>query len=79
MNVNFEIVNFIILSTGADGGHHYLKSEIEYKGNKRDLVVLFKSKEDEKLLSSKDKIYVAGNLIDEGVEKTLMLLDSVLI
>ena len=79
MIVKFEIVNFIVLSTGVDGGHQYLKSEIEYEGYKRNLVVLFKSKEDEKLLSSKHKIYVTGNLIDEGIKQTLMLLDSVII
>ncbi len=78
MKQRFEILNFSIISTGVDGGHHYLKTEIEYKSIKRGLVVLFKTKaEEEKLLVHNDKIVVSGNLIDEGEHIDLLLIDSV--
>ncbi|MEC3906151.1 hypothetical protein VOI54_03920 [Tamlana sp. 2201CG12-4] len=67
------------LSTGADGGHKYLSTEIEYKGIKRKMTVLFKNKPNERKLEEKSKLTVNGTLMDEGPEQSLMLLDSEII
>lgn len=50
MTSEFEINDFKILSTGVDGGHHYLSTIVDFKGTKRNMTVLFKSKSDEKRL-----------------------------
>ena len=72
----FNLTNFKILSTGADGGHSYLSAEAEYNGLKRKMTILFKNKSDEKKLEGLNSIKVKGNLMDEGLEQSLMLLDS---
>lgn len=74
-----KLTNFKVLSTGADGGHHYVSSEIEYAGATRKITVLFKNKSDEKLLMDKTEITVIGNLIDEGIQQSLMLLEAEII
>lgn len=74
-----QLDNFQILSTGADGGHKYISSDIEFNGIKRKLTVFFESKADEEKISSMQRIKVSGRLMDEGVEKSLLLLDAVLI
>ena len=74
-----KLTNFKILSTGVDGGHYYLSAEIEYNGLVRKTTVLFKNKSDEKLLSGKKEIIIKGNLIDEGMQQPLMILESELI
>lgn len=51
-----KLTNYKVLSTGADGGHYYISTEIEYNGVKRQIPVLFKSKSDEKRLSDKSEI-----------------------
>ena len=43
------------------------------------MTVLFKNKSDERKLEGKNKLTVNGNLIDEGLEQSLMLLDSEII
>jgi hypothetical protein len=75
----FNLTFFKILLTGVDGGHQYLSTEIEYEGVKRKINVMFKNKSDERKLEGKNKLAVYGNLIDEGLEQSLMLLDSVII
>jgi archaellum component FlaG (FlaF/FlaG flagellin family) len=74
-----KLTNFKVLSTGADSGHHYVSSEIEYVGTTRKITVLFKNKSDEKLLMDKTEITVIGNLIDEGIQQSLMLLEAEII
>lgn len=74
-----KLTNYKVLSTGADGGHHYISTEIEHNGVKRQLTVLFKSKSYEKELSDKSEITVRGNLLDEGMQQSLMLLDTEII
>jgi len=34
-----KLTNFKILTTGADGGHHYVSTEIEYKVVRRKITV----------------------------------------
>ncbi len=71
-----KLTNFKVLSTGADGGRYYISTEMKYGGQSRKLTVLFKNKSDEKLLTQKTEIIVKGNLIDEGLQQALMLLDA---
>jgi len=75
----FKLTNFRVLSTGVDGGRYYISTEIEHNGATRQLTVLFKSKSDEKTLSNKMEINVTGNLIDEGLQQSLVLLDAKII
>ena len=72
----FKLTTFKILSTGADGGHHYISAEINHEGQTRKLIVLFKTKSDEKELIRKTEINVKGKLVDDGLEHSLMLLDA---
>lgn len=79
MTARFEINDFKILSTGADGGHYYLSTIVEFKGRKRNLTVIFKNKSDEKQLKQLDSLKVKGDLQDEGAQFPLTLLESELI
>lgn len=74
-----QLDNFQILSTGSDGGHKYISSDIEINGIKRKLVVFFASKADEEKIASMQKIKVSGRLMDKGIEQSLLLLEAVLI
>lgn len=74
-----KLTNFKIFTTGADGGHHYVSTEIENEGVRRKIIVLFKAKSDEKQLLDKNEITVKGNLIDEGLQQSLMLLEAEII
>ncbi|MET0759220.1 MAG: hypothetical protein ABWZ56_02295 [Flavobacterium sp.] len=74
-----KLTNFEILSTGADGGHNYISSEIYLDGQMRNIIVLFKNKSDERELNNKSEIFVNGNLKDQGVDQTLILSDSEII
>lgn len=79
MTSEFEISDFKIKSTGVDGGHHYLSTMVDYKGNKRNLTVIFKNKSDEKRLEQLKSLKVKGLLQDEGSQFPLTLLESELI
>lgn len=79
MTAEFEINDFKIKSTGADGGHHYLSTIVDYKGSKRNLTVILKNKNDEKRLEQLKAIKVKGLLQDEGSQFPLTLLESELI
>lgn len=74
-----KLTNYNVLSTGADGGHHHISTEIEYNGVTRQITALFKNKSDEKMLSDKLEITARGNLVDEGLQQSLMLLDTEII
>ncbi len=74
-----KLTNFTILSTGVDGGHNYLCTKIEYVGVNRNITAFFKNKSDEKLLSNINEITVKGNLIDDGMHQSLLLLDTEII
>ena len=74
-----EITEYTTLSTGIDGGHIYLTTEIEYQNAKRKLVIYFADKSDEQKLKTKDKIRISGRLLDEGKNQSLSLLDTELL
>ena len=76
--MTIRLTKFRTLETGADGGHSYVTSEIEYKGQTRKLVVFFADKADEQKLKGRNEITVDGRLIDEK-NQSLNLLDSRLI
>jgi hypothetical protein len=71
-----EITDYEILTTGADGGHIYLTTEINYKGKLRTLVIYFADKSDEEKVRTKDKFKLSGRLLDEGEKQSLSLLDT---
>ena len=74
-----KLRTFKILSTGVDGGHYYISAEINHDGQTRKLIVLFKTKSDEKELIQKTEITVKGKLVDDGIQHSLMLLDAEII
>ena len=74
-----QLENYQVLSTGADGGHKYISTEIEHNGIKRKLTVFFTNKSDEKKITSIQRIQVSGRLMDDGIQQSLLLLDAVLI
>jgi hypothetical protein len=74
-----KLTNYRVLSTGVDGGHLYISTIIQHKGLNRQLTAIFKSNSDENKLSEYMEITVLGNLIDEGLQQSLMLLDTEII
>ncbi len=75
----FKLTDYRINSTGVDGGHFYVISEVEYQSRTRKLVVYFKDKSDERKLNDLEEMIVEGNLTDDGDQYSLNLLDSILI
>lgn len=71
-----ELTDFVVLSNGADGGHHYVSTEIEYQGTIRKLEAFFLDKSDERKLSGQKSLSVVGDLIDQGKEQSLILLNT---
>ena len=71
-----EIENYKVQSTGADGGHHYVLAEIVYRGISRRLLVTFLDKNDEKNLKENMRIKIKGELLDEGENLDLLLLNT---
>ena len=69
----FILEKYKVQSTGADGGHHYILTEVEYKGKTRKLVVLFANKSDEKHLKEKLRIRVKGQIQDDGEKYDLTM------
>ncbi len=78
-NFEIEVSDFKTLSTGADGGHIYLTTEINYKGQQRKLVIYFADKADEPKVKTVDKLKLSGRLYDEGIQQSLSLFDTKLI
>lgn len=78
-NFEIEISNFQSLSTGAEGGHLYLTTEIDHKGQQRKLVIYFADKSDEQKVKTREKLRLRGRLFDEENKQTLTLLDTKLI
>ncbi|MCP2043398.1 hypothetical protein L1278_001435 [Pontibacter sp. HSC-36F09] len=78
-HTTLKLTEFRVLSNGANGGHSYVSSCIDYKNQNRKIVIFFKDKADEKKLQFLEEIYVEGNLLDEGEEYSLSLLGAKLI
>jgi len=76
LDFEIEILDFKILSTGADGGHIYLTTEIDYMEQERKLVIYFANKSDEQKARVANKLKLRGRLFDEGILHSLSLLDT---
>ena len=74
-----DVSDFETLSTGADGWHIYLTTEINYKGQQRKLIIYFADKLDEQKVKTRDKLKLSGRLFDDGSQQSLSLLDTKLI
>ena len=68
--------NFLIKATGADGGHRYITTTIDYKGEQRELKVFFAKKEDEEKADETIPIIISGELLDENNHQSLLLLNA---
>ena len=71
-----QLNNYKVQSTGADGGHHYILAQIEYKGISRRLLATFLEKSDEKKLKENIPIKIKGKIVDEGKKFDLILMNS---
>ena len=71
-----EIDNYKIQSTGSGGGHYYVLAQIEHKGITRRLLATFLNKSDEKNLKENTPIRIKGELVDEGENLDLLLLNT---
>lgn len=71
-----ELTDIKVLSNGADGCHHYVSTEIEYQGKIRKLTALFLEKSDERKLNQVRSLKINGDLLDDGPENSLMLLNT---
>ncbi|WP_146130047.1 hypothetical protein [Aurantibacter aestuarii] len=74
-----ELTDYKIQSTGADGGHKYLKSKVDFKEQKREIIILFTNKKDEQRILDLNKIRVRGKIVDDGIEQPLTLYETKLI
>ena len=74
-----ELVDFKTQSTGANGGHKYLKAKVDYNGQDRDIVIYFTDKSDEQKITELDKIKIRGKIVDEGIEHSLTLYETKLL
>jgi hypothetical protein len=77
--MTYSIQDFTILSTGNDGGHHYLYTHIDYQGQRRKLVVFFADKADEQKMRTATNVTVTGDLMDQGPQQSLILNDATLL
>jgi hypothetical protein len=77
--MTYSIQDFTILSTGNDGGHHYLYTHIDYQGQRRKLVVFFADKADERKMRTATKVTVTGELTDQDPQQSLLLTEAALL
>ncbi len=71
-----ELDKYKVQTTGADGGHQYILAEIEYYGHPRRILATFLEKSDEKSLKENTRIKLKGELLDEGKNLDLLLLNT---
>jgi hypothetical protein len=74
-----ELTDYQTFSTGADGGHIYLKTKVDYIGKKRELVIYFSKKSDEQKIKNLSTIKIRGKIVDEGLEHSLSLFETELL
>lgn len=74
--MNVTVSEYKILSTGIDGGHRYLESELIHKGLLRRLIIYFQSKSDEQKIEANQILYIEGDLKDDGLIHSLILLNA---
>jgi hypothetical protein len=73
MLTELVLEKYRVQSTGADGGHSYIVTEIKRNNIKRKLIVLFAQKCDERNLKENSKIKVKGELEDDGEKYDLIM------
>ena len=69
---------YVIKSTGADGGHRYISTEIEFEGKIKKLTILFAIKSDEDKLENSGLIKVKGELQNDGEKYDLIMNNATL-
>ncbi len=79
INFKIYITQYEVKSTGAGGGRKYISTEIDFNGKFRKMIVTFLSKRDENRLGNMLDLEVCGDLIDEGEENDLILLNTEII
>ncbi len=72
----FLLTDYKVVSTGVGEDQYYISAITNYKGSARAIIVIFKSPSCEELLIEKTEISVIGHLVDEGMEESLMLLET---
>ncbi len=72
------IDKYSVKTTGVDGGHIYVSTEIEYKGKLRKLTVLFIENPDEMELKKGSELKIKGELKDEGEKYDLIMNNATL-
>jgi len=77
--MRIKLEKYRVLTTGVDGGHHYLTTEIEYENRVRKLVIYFANKSDEKRLQNLNSIQIEGQLVDDGLPHSLTIHDAKLL
>jgi hypothetical protein len=70
------LLNFRVLKTEADGGHRYLSTMVDYKGNYRELTAFFAHKEDEDKIDETIPVILKGDLLDDNHNHPLLLLNT---
>ena len=68
--------DFRINQTEADGGHRFLTTTVDYKGDQRELKVFFAQKEDEEKIDETIPVILNGDLLDEHYHQPLLLLNA---
>jgi len=69
--VELILDNYKVQTTGADGGHNYILTEIEYEGNKRRIVILFTDKSEEPNLDENKTITIIGEIVN-NIYRTIL-------
>lgn len=72
------ISEYLIKSTGADGGHKYISTEIELEGKVKKLTILFAKKSDENKLENSGLIKLKGELQNDGGKDDLIMNNATL-
>ncbi len=74
-----ELTEFKTQSTGADGGHIYILAKVDFKGQKREIVIFFTDKSDERKIKDLKKVKIRGKIVDEGIDQSLALFETKLL
>jgi hypothetical protein len=74
--MTLQVSTYKILTTGSDGGHKYIETEVIHKGQLRRLTAFFKDKSEEVKIQLGMPLALSGRLQDDGIEYGLLLLDT---
>jgi len=70
------LTEYSIQTTGADGGHNYILTEVPHKGIDRKIVIIFINKSEEINLDETKQIKVKGEIEDSGIEHDLIMTNA---